>query len=263
MNIDQTQSVSNPGLVEAIRRMRENRTEETDTALIRELRAARYLTPVEIEGDILDGVIQEGGKMHFRLVTSPEGQDYFPVFTDWEAVDVWVSAAGLDKRPGTLVITYEDLAEMIRSDPERIQGFVLNMGREGLVVTGQMLRWFDAREAAGAKPQEQPVQQSAKITIGRPKKYPLELVAALANYFGTRPEVERAWFFLAKREDEERTSYLVVVEFEGDEALRKELFAAAAQAAAPHLEGKFLDLMAYGESFTVDAAGHSEPIYVK
>lgn len=263
MNIDVNQPVTNPGLVVAIRAMRENRTEETDTALIRELRAARYLTPVEINGEIHDGVIQEGGQMRFRLVTSPEGQDYFPVFTDWEAVDTWVDAAGLDKRPGTLVITYEDLAEMVRSDPERIQGFVLNMGREGLVVTGQMIQWFDAREAGETGLQEQTIQQPTRITIGRPKKYPLELVAALANYFGTRPEVERAWFFLAKREDEEHTNYLVVVEFDGDESLRRELFSAAAQVAAPHLEGKFLDLMAYGEAFTVDAASHAEPIYQK
>ena len=63
------------------------------------------------------------------------------------------------------------------------------------------------------------------------------------------------------RDRDGEESYLMIVDFEG--VARKDLFEGIAEAAAPHLKEKILDLVPYSENFGRDAARKVTPFYTK
>lgn len=259
MEMKLNQPVSNPSLMSALHAVRDNRTDEADNRLIRELHQAQYLVPAHVDGEIEENQLKQGGQIRFILISSPDGQDFFPAFTDWSAVDLWAEKSGLAERPNAVALSYGDIRELLQS-AQKVGGFVVNPFRDGLILTRQQMEYFDSHTASV---EEQAAGKSTQITVGAPKEYPRQLVDAVSRVFRKHAEIGRAWLFLAKREDEEHSNYLVIAEFTGDDGRRKELFAEAAQAALPYLNGKFLDFLSYGEEFSRDACSHADPFYEK
>ncbi|SHK64757.1 SseB family protein [Hespellia stercorisuis] len=86
----------------------------------------RFLVVVELDiqpEENGDGtaVFQKNSHMSFPYLTTREGENYQPVFTDWAELSKW----RMEEKPQTMMMTYEDVRAITGHD-ERISGFVVN-----------------------------------------------------------------------------------------------------------------------------------------
>ena len=256
---NENEPIHNPKLRSTMRTLKQSAGALEEQVFLEALKQAKLLAPVEMEPVSANG--QEAGgesvpvkddvRIRFLLIHTPDKVAFFPAFTDEEALQKgkWPG----EKVPKSMILTLEDYCTMILSSEKGAAVIAINPFEENI----QVLRPQLAKLNGKAIPHM--VTKDTKVLLGEPKEYPKELVDAVKEYLKSQKGVQKAYLQQMVKDGEE--SYLMIVDFEG--VARKDLFEGIAEAAAPHLKEKILDLVPYSENFGRDAARKVTPFYTK
>lgn len=254
------QPITNPALVQAMDAMKQERNQKTEVTFVNHVKAARFLVPANIQTEQQaqadeNGNVQlvEQPKISFVLFNNAEGQKYFPLFTDIAELRKWQES----NNHQLAALSYKDLCEFLKRNPENnIAGAVINPFGQNIMIPAESLHRIMNTEA---------IAPGTQIQIGTLKEEPTELLDALRPYLATKPEINKAYLRVMKREDKPNPNFLLVVDTDvsgGDTAV-KALFDGIAEAAKPHLRNVELAIVPTANKFGAAALRDAVPFYEK
>lgn len=253
---DKNKAIKNPGLLLAIRVMRENPTPENQSRMIDEMMKAKFLAPAVIEmAPFMVGTnrtsLRDRTRMKFLSIQNSEGLRFFPAFTDEEELKKY----NLEKRQQAVHLTFDDYARIVLDGGSAAGGFVINPFGENLIfdratvlsLRKQKLR----REKSGGG------EDGTRVRIGQPKEVPDQMLKAVSEYLETQQAVKAAYLSLMQKEGED-SCYLFVID--SDEAVP---FDEIAKTAQPYLHDIMLHIQPVHSDLGKAAATDRTPFYKK
>jgi len=250
---DAVKRVTNPDLVRAIQRAREDSTAAAWAEMVREAARSRFITPIDLPPPAGPGEAPKAGFSLHMLEDPESGRRFYMAFTDWDELGKWRKAEG----QRVLVVTFDDCARLVLDGKLASGGFIINPFGGNVVFDRQMIEAV-RREKRGRGPEEVVMEKGTTVCLGEPGEYPGALVRAISDYLATQPGVRAA--YLQQMEADGAPSYLVAVDFEGDE---KALFQGISGAAQGLLSDLPLSLASCGAEFWRGAAAGLDPFYTK
>ncbi|MDT8718003.1 enhanced serine sensitivity protein SseB [Clostridium sp. 19966] len=248
--IDVNKPVTNADLVSSMNVFFENKNAENELILIGEINKAHFLVPVIVDGKIKNGVIKKKTTISFKMITNTANENFFIAFTDWQELGKWSKNS-----EQTLILTYNELKEMVLKDIANVRGFVINPYGQNLIITPEAMEYFSKRKS------EVTIEKDTKILLGQPANYPDEMVKALTEFFKEHKEVNSCYLFWAHREDENNGNLLLVVDFTGN---KDELFPRIAAVAQNYLgQDEYIDMISIGTDFGKNVVKDVKPFYKK
>lgn len=250
--IDINKPVTNDNLVKAMRIMQENQTPDNEKKLINELFKANFLVPVIFDPD-LKKANSQSGEIELKKDTvisfeTLEWEDkyYFQVYTDWEELYKWK----YQPNQQTLVISYKEISEFIINQGK--DGFVINPFSDNFVLSKNQLM----SQSQPVKCESYIVEESTRVSLGIPKKYPKKMIKELKKYLSKQQNIKKAYFMLMEKN--EKFSYLLVIDFIGD---KDEVFNGIANVAIPYSNGYYINMIPYNSDFGVSTVKEKSPFY--
>lgn len=266
MNNNKPQEIKNPELLEAIQNMQEDNCPENVNKMIDRVMTAQFITPGNVSkptpiarNNGTGTVMEQQSQVQFQLIENQNKEKFFPAFTDVEEKKKWKGANGKHD----VVMTFDGYAQVL-SDPKcQVKGFVINPFGRSVAFPKNMVMSLkqqkDFKNNTGL--QQQSLSEGENVQLGDPEpdKYPIDMMAAIINFLQERGDVNAAYLRMFKRESDEKPSYLVIVDFDGDKM--EEIFKGISDYAAPHLSGFQLSMMPYSLPFAKKAVEDVEPFY--
>lgn len=263
--------IENPQLLEAIVNMQEDNNPQTVNEMINCLMKAQLITPAKIskptpvaKNNGTGTVMQQETQVQFLLIENQNKEKFFPAFTDREEKDKWEMSKGQQE----MIMTFDSFYQVLSAPECNINGFVINpFGRsvafpKAMVMSlKQQKDEITTRDKNGLKQQSIPADENVELSDPAPDEYPIDMMASVINYLQERDDVNAAYLRMFKREKQEKPSYLVIVDFEGDKM--QEIFKGISTFATPHLGGIELSMMPYSFPFARKAVDGVEPFYEK
>ena len=251
--IDTTKPIENPTLLQALSKLHQNNTPENQNRVLDEIvMYAHFLAPVELapvkEGDT-ENVVQ------FQLISSQDGRTFLPAFTDWSELRKLCGP----KDQKTVVLTFDDYASMLAGD-SRAAGFVVNPLGTPLTLDRDFVSFLAKQKQEKVGYSRQTISKNTKVLLSTPQDYPRELVDALRLAVAPVKEVEQLFLRLMARPGQSTSSYLIIVKHSGHQDT---VFKTIADAARPHLNNLFVDMVPYDSEFGRDAAKGIEPFFCR
>ena len=203
---DAMKRVTNPDLVRAIQRAREDSTAAAWAEMVREAARARFITPVDLTAP--DEAQKAGFSLHM-LQDPASGQRFYMAFTDWDELGKWRASAG----QRVLAVSFDDFSRLVLDGKLASGGFIINPFG-GNVAFDRAMIGAVRREKGGRNPGPVVVEKGATVCLGEPGEYPSALILAISGYLETQPGVKAA--YLQQMEVDGAPSYLVAVDFDGD-----------------------------------------------
>lgn len=245
--VDVNQPVTNPELVKSMNQFLNEKSPENEFILIEEITKANFLTPIILQGEIEDGVLNKDSIISFKLITNNSDESFYLAFTDWNELGKW------SKEPEqTLISTYNDLRNMLMKT-DNIKGFIINPYNQNFVITPDVIEYFSRRKS------EIVIQEDTNIMLGQPANYPHEMINALSDFFKKTKEIESAYMFLAQKEGDQKPNLLFIIDFTGNKNV---LFPRIAAVAQDFLgKDEYIDMIPLDSSFGKDATKDSTPFY--
>ncbi len=266
--VKSNENVNNPELLEAITEMQENNCPETVNHMIDCMMKAQFITPgIVSEPRNVANTNKNGGtvmrqetQVQFQLIENQEGEKFFPAFTDREEKDKWEISKGKHE----VLMTFDDYANVLSDKECNVSGFVINPFGKSVAFPKQMVQSLKAekdRRAQNAGLTKQEITADDKVQLGDPDpdNYPIDMMASMITFLQERDDVNNAYLKMFKRENDEKPSYLVIIDFDGDKM--EEIFRGVAQSADPHLNGYQLSMMPYSIPFAQKAVEDVDPFY--
>ncbi|MBQ8823794.1 MAG: enhanced serine sensitivity protein SseB [Ruminococcus sp.] len=132
-------TVKNPQLLAAIADFKERKTAEAEKAMIEELKKAKLIAPVLIEGlpedvDLSDGQ-EHKATAKFMMLPTKDGKKFFPVFTDWLELLKWKN----DPECKTIVLTFDQYCAITYQTNGESSGIVINPSELGFLITREKM----------------------------------------------------------------------------------------------------------------------------
>ncbi len=258
--IDVNKPVTNPSLVQALDDMMKSNCEASQNEVINEILKAHFISPVTISPTPQTStsqsnvVLKEQTTIGFNTIENEANQVYLLAFTDWDELRKWQK----NEEQQTLIVTFEDLVSMLKSDSSNLEGFVINPHRHNFIIdrsTAFIIKeQLDRHKTSGVT--EQVITKDTTVFLGQPKIYPKEMIDAISLYLKRQENVRAAYFQLMIKDGEE--SYLVIVDFKGEQ---RELFDGIGSTAKQYLSGKFIDMIPYDSDFGREASKDVKPFY--
>ena len=258
--------INNPVLVQAMDAMKADRNPKTESAFVNALKAGRFLVPADVNTVQAaqanpDGTVQlkDQPQIKFVLFSNPNGERFFPLFTDAAEINKWPDR----EKHQMAAITYSDLCEFFKREMDKgegktdMTGIVINPYAQNIMVPADsMLKILNTESLA----------PGTKIQIGDLKEKPEELLNALLDIMPNEADIEKAYLRVMKREDKQNPNFLLVldinVETLGDAGV-KALFDRVAEVAKPHLRGVELAIVPASNNFGQAALKNAVPFYEK
>lgn len=259
--IDINKPVANPDLIKAVDAMKLDGSPENLDRFINEVMRAHFLSPVTISpmpefDDNGDATLTEGTTVSFHLIEDGSGNPYFPAFSSWEELRKWNEAENMK----TMISTFDDFESMVLDKSGESGGFVIDPFGANLPFSYEMIDSLKKQKDL-LREQETTAQEAdpnAKILLGKPNVHPEDLVRAISNYFKTQKSIEKAYLLEMVVENTEESSYLLVIDMEGE---HDEIRSGIAEAAEPHLDGMPLNMVPYDTDLGKNASERTEPFY--
>lgn len=140
MKITDISPVSNPDLIKAINKAKENPDQINSNRMLNEAVKAKYLIPIKMESTIvMDGNKGYGdvedANINFELLKANTGKIYYSVFTDLKELQ----KCAVDKNQSSMVVSFDDLAALLLQPMNAIAGFVINPMGENICFSTQMI----------------------------------------------------------------------------------------------------------------------------
>ena len=184
-------TIRNDELKKVIEDLRAAPSREKEVRMFEELQKARFLSPV---------IFPEGAPgMQVRLVmiNTPDGKDFFPVFTDHEEAMKMPMKEG-DRRE-YIVRSLKEFEPIFRDTRGQALGLVVNPFSGNIVLPRDLVSKLNSKKASeiGGKQPEKPkegIPAAVEAKFEEPRIYPTALVNAVYDAAGTIPEISRIWF---------------------------------------------------------------------
>lgn len=266
MEISKDVNVKNPELLTAIENMQENNTQETVNEMINQVMKAKFITPAKVHAPqnvarTQNGktVMQQQSQVQFQLIQNDNKEQYFPAFTDVDELNRW---SGANKGFASTIMTFTDYANVLADPKCPIKGFVINpFGKSVAFPKGMVMNLMQqAQTKQNGGFYKKQFAQNERLEFNDPEEYPIDLMAAVIGVLQERDDVNAAYLRLFKPESDDKQSYLIIVDFDGD---MNEIFSIIGKAASPHLNGMQLSMMPYSVEIAQKAVANVEPFYTK
>lgn len=133
--------IRNDALLESIHKVKAEATQENIVAMFNEVVRAKLLAPIELDQNpTLDGkeeevYLEKDTTISFELIQAANGDLYYPVFTHGEAL----KQCSEEKDQHSLIVNFDDLANMILQQGKAVKGFVINPMGENICFTSEMI----------------------------------------------------------------------------------------------------------------------------
>ena len=140
MKITDISPVSNPELINAIKKAKENPDQTNSNRMLNEAVKAKYLIPITMDSTIvMDGDRGygdvENASINFELLRANTGKTYYPVFTDLKELQKCL----VDKNQSSMVVGFDDMAALLLQPMNAVAGFVINPMGENICFSTQMI----------------------------------------------------------------------------------------------------------------------------
>lgn len=261
-------NITNPELLEAIINMQEDNNPDTVNRMIDCVMQAQFITPGvvskprNVAKTNKDGgtIMQQETQVQFQLIENQDKEKFFPAFTDSEEKDKWKVSEGKQE----VVMTFDDYAHVLSEKDCHVKGFVINPFGRSVAFPKQMVMSLkqqkDEREKnSGLQKREITVDDKVQLGDPDPDNYPIDMMASMINFLQERDDVNSAYLKMFQRESDDKPSYLVIVDFDGDKM--EDIFKGISQSAAPHLNGYQLSMMPYSVPFAQKAVDGVDPFF--
>lgn len=260
------ENIKNPELLEAIAQMQENNTPETVNHMIDCVMAAQFITPGvvskprNVAKTDSNGatVMQQETQVQFQLIENNNKEKFFPAFTDEDEKQKWEGSKGKDN----VIMNFDSYAQVLSEPQCEVMGFVINpFGKSVAFPKPMVMSLKEQKDKRGEGLSKQEIRNDENVELGdpAPDEYPVDMMAAVINYLNERDDVHRAYLRTFKRENDEKPSYLVIVDFTGSKM--EEIFKGISIAASPHLNGFQLSMIPFSVPFAQKAVEDTEPFY--
>ena len=258
--------ITNPALKKAIVNMQENNTPENVNHMIDCVMAAQFITPANVSQPKnvaktdQNGatVMQQETQVQFQLIENGNKEKFFPAFTDEEEKEKWKGAEGKQN----VVMTFDSFAQVLSAPDCDVKGFVINPFGKSVAFPTPMVQSLKKQKderSGGLTKREIKNDENYELGDPDPDEYPIDMMAAMINFFNERDDVNKAFLRTFKRENDEKPSYLVIVDFDGNDM--EEIFKGVSLAASPHLNGYELSMMPFSVQFAKNACNGVEPFF--
>jgi hypothetical protein len=265
-----SKKITNPELLEAIVDMQEDNNDDTVNHMIDCVMQAKFITPGKInkprnvakKTENGGTVMQQETQVQFQLIENGNKEKFFPAFTDQEEKDKWTASKGKED----VIMDFDNFAGIL-SDPNcDVMGFVINPFGRSVAFPKPMVLNLKQQKAERKKNsglRQQTISGDEKVKLGDPDpdEYPIDMMAAIINFLRERDDVHAAYLRMFQRESDEKPSYLVIVDFDGDKM--EDIFKGISTSASPHLSGYQLSMMPYSVPFAKKAVDGVEPFYTE
>lgn len=255
------EDIKNPELKAAIEKMQEDGCKENIDAMISQVVNAKFILPAKVvpttQARTKNGktVMEQATQVQFRLLKNGNGEMFFGVFTDTDEMYKWQDT----KEAAKVVTDFDSIASMVMDTKSNAAGFVINAFGKSVTFPRPMVMSIK-QQRDYIKLQNHTIEPGSKIQLGEPEEYPIDLMAALINHFSTEPTVNAAFLRMLKKEDGQK-SYFIVVDFFGD---MQKTFDGVSEIAKPYLDDDIeLTMMPYSMEFARNAVKGVEPFYKK
>ena len=238
--------IKNPELIEAMKLVRKENTEENMLKVLTAAVSAKFILPV-------DG--KEEGKMRFHAVQGDEGRVYQIVYADSNTFNM----AFINKKQNGIVAGFMDLADLVLCEGSRINGFVVNPGSEEVLFREDMLKAIvDEFKKDGIVKED--TKKNASIKVGDPDKLPEGMGNAAIDFGAKREEIFRIFIQLMQREGKDKPEWLFIVDHTGR---NDEIFKELGNAVGPHLDGLDIVMIDMGDPIADKVIEGKIPVYAK
>ena len=205
---------------------------------------AHFLSVVRSAAEPADSgqkpVFQGQEMVGFPMLDGPGGKQFYPAFTDTQALGLWTSFDRETHR--TIVLNFDDYVSMIL---------------DNLVLDREELRFLREKKRLlidGYARHE--VKKNTMIRLGVPDDCPEEMLLDIGMCAKRDPNIRALWFGTMEKETDR--SYLLIVDSQGNADAAIEEMAAAA---VPHLKGRYIDMIPLSSDFIKNAVENAEPFY--
>ena len=150
--------VRNDSLVASITDVKKDSSQENTVRMLNEVVRAKLLAPINldrepvIEGEDGQVVLEKDTTISFELIKATNGDLYYPVFTHGEEL----RKCSQEKNQHSMIVDFEDLANMILSQGKAVRGFVINPMGDNICFTQEMIQGMidDMKKQADEKHSE-------------------------------------------------------------------------------------------------------------
>ena len=261
--------ISNPGLKNAMAKMRQENNKENKDDFIKELLTARFLMPAEFDVPTpmpgVSGPVKITGQLKMYVLNTPEKQGYLMAFTDGDELAKW------KKENGQKVLIWQFLqyAEVLLKEGCPHSGFVINPYGENIIIKNEFIREVMKKVRFVKQPTAPKPVQPAMVLDGTDGEeflnlqtdfsmFPLGLAETLCEYMAGSGDVTKAYLIRDTKED--KKELLMVVETTENP---KYLFPCIRNAAEPKLDGYTLNLISLDTELGKAAVEGCKPIFMK
>lgn len=147
--------IRNDSLLASIKKTKEEASQENTVKLLNEVVRAKLLAPVTLDRDpVMEGedgqvVLEKDTTISFELIKAKNGDLYYPVFTHGEEL----RKCSQEKNQHSIIVSFEDLANMILKQSKTVRGFVINPMGDNICFTADMIEGMinEMKKEAAAK----------------------------------------------------------------------------------------------------------------
>ncbi|MCB6994202.1 SseB family protein [bacterium 210820-DFI.6.37] len=147
--------IRNDSLLASIKKTKEEASQENTVKLLNEVVRAKLLAPVTLDRDpVMEGedgqvVLEKDTTISFELIKAKNGDLYYPVFTHGEEL----RKCSQEKNQHSMIVSFEDLANMILKQSKTVRGFVINPMGDNICFTADMIEGMinEMKKEAAAK----------------------------------------------------------------------------------------------------------------
>lgn len=133
--------IRNDALLESIKAAKTEESKENTVKMLNEVVRAKLLAPISLDRDpVISGedgqvVLEKDTTISFELIKASNGDIYYPVFTHGEEL----RKCSDQKDQHSMIVNFEDLANMIMNQNKAVRGFVINPMGENICFTSEMI----------------------------------------------------------------------------------------------------------------------------
>ncbi|MCF0114303.1 MAG: enhanced serine sensitivity protein SseB C-terminal domain-containing protein [Erysipelotrichaceae bacterium] len=212
-----------------------NKKKEAERTFFNCMKDAKFIAPVQFNPKPKVSADKRtlsmlGVKINFLLLKNPQGQSYFPVFTDMEEFKKWNNPS----KPDTILVSAQDYEKMFEQEVHKDTCIILNPFSHGLIVKQDLIKALSAsKQSVRLEDGSQPKQAQANVNLNNavfsePSIYPTKMVNALYDYCEGNEMIERA--DLRMMSSNGSNAFLVIVKHHGK---AKEIFDDMGKLASP------------------------------
>ena len=133
--------IRNDSLLESIHKAKQDSSQKNTVKMLNEVVKAKLLSPVSLDrepeasGEDGQVVLEKDTTISFEMIKAKNGDLYYPVFTHGEEL----RKCSADSNQHSMIVNFEDLANMILSQSKVVRGFVINPMGENICFTSEMI----------------------------------------------------------------------------------------------------------------------------